>query len=512
MNPLSTISFQFSVFSLDPSLVKRNALLILSLLVVIVALPLVLQRQSQTGSASTADETLIILTPHNESIRQEIGEAFAGYWRERTGRKVYLDWRSPGGTSEIRMVLDAGYKAARETGRDSIGVDLLFGGGEPDFTAQARKGRLVPLSVFKEHPEWFGPDGPIMETFTGERLHAADHVWVGTCLSQFGICYNPEVLKRLGLTAPVTWDDLGDPRYFGNLALSDPTKSGSVARSFELIVQAQIKRHLQLAGGSPEAAIAAGWQAGLQLIQRMSANARYFTDSASRIPQEVGQGNAAAGMCIDFYGRSYSADLTTRDGSPRVVWRPPLGGTTVSADPIGILKGAPNLELAQAFVEFCLSPAGQLLWYYNPGTPGGPQQRALHRQPIRRDLYAANYLVHATQPDINPYEPGDLLTYDPKLTGKSFNTLRKIVRVMCIDSHEEMKAAWGAMIAAGMPADAMAVFEDVANLSYAVAGQGDAGLDAADALVAERRATDLANRFRQNYLRAAALAKMHSAR
>ena len=33
------------------------------------------------------------------------------------------------------MVLDAGYKAAAETGRDSIGVDILFGGGEPDFAS-----------------------------------------------------------------------------------------------------------------------------------------------------------------------------------------------------------------------------------------------------------------------------------------------------------------------------------------------------------------------------------------
>jgi ABC-type Fe3+ transport system substrate-binding protein len=492
--------------------VKRNALLILGLLVVIVALPLVLRRQSQAASARSADETLIILTPHNESIQQEIGEAFAGYWRERTGRTIYLDWRSPGGASEIRMVLDAGYKAAEETGRDSIGVDILFGGGEPDFAAQARKGRLVPLSVFKDHPEWFGSDAPILETFTGERLHAADQVWVGTCLSQFGICYNPEVLKRLGLSAPVTWDDLGDPRYFGNLALSDPTKSGSVARSFELIVQAQMNRHLEVPGASHDAAIAAGWEAGLRLIQRMSANARYFTDSASRIPQEVGQGNAAAGMCIDLYGRSYAADLTTRDGSPRVVWKPPLGGTTVSADPIGVLKGAPHLELAQAFVEFCLSPAGQVLWFGRPGTPGGPHHRALHRLPIRRDLYVADYLAHATEPDLNPYDSEGLLAYDRELTGRSFNTLRKIVRVMCIDTHEEMKAAWREMIAAGMPADAMAVFEDVADLPYAVVGKGDPGLDASDPLAAERRATDLANRFRENYLKAAALAKGHSSR
>ena len=57
------------------------------------------------------------------------------------------------------MVLDAGFKAAEETGRDGIGVDLFFGGGEPDFAGQAKKGRLVPLRVFETHPELFGEDG-----------------------------------------------------------------------------------------------------------------------------------------------------------------------------------------------------------------------------------------------------------------------------------------------------------------------------------------------------------------
>jgi ABC-type Fe3+ transport system substrate-binding protein len=490
---------------------KRKVLLIFGLLAVIVALPLGLRRQSQTGSARGADETLIILTPQNETIRQEFGEAFAAFWKQRTGRCVYLDWRSPGGASEIRMVLDAGYKAAQETGRDGIGVDLLFGGGEPDFAEQARNGRLVPLTVFQVHPERFGPDGPISETFSGERFYPPDHVWVGTCLSQFGICYNPAVLKRLHLPAPTAWDDLGDPRYVGNIALSDPTKSGSVARSFELVVQAEIQHAIKTSASSRDTAIAAGWEAGLRLIQRMAANSRYFTDSASRIPQEIGQGNAAAGMCIDLYGRSFAADLTTRDGSPRLVWRPPLGGTTLSADPIGVLKGAPHPELAQAFVEFCLSSAGQALWFGKPGTPGGPRDRALHRLPIRRDLYTAAHLVNATQPDLHPYQGDELLAYDRELTGGAFNTLRKIVRVMCIDSHDEMKAAWQAMIDAGMPADALAVFANVSSLPYAAVGHGDPGLDHPDPLVAERRAAELGNGFRANYRKAEAMARQNQA-
>ncbi len=470
------------------------------------ALPLAMRQRSSSCTPGGADDHLVILSPHNETIRQEVGEAFASYWKQRSGRRVYLDWRTPGGTSEIRMVLDAGFKAAGETGRAGIGVDVLFGGGEPDFSGQAKHGRLVALEVFTRHPDWFGPAAAVAETFSGERFYPPEHVWVGTCLSQFGICYNPEVLNRLHLPSPTRWDDLGDPRYVGAIALADPTKSGSVARSFELLVQDQMQRVLADSTGDRAGALAAGWANGLRLIQRMAANARYFTDSSSKIPLDVGQGNAAAGMCIDFYGRSYAGALRTRDGAPRVVWGAPIGGTTLSADPVGVLKGAPSPELAQAFVEFCLSPQGQTLWFGKPGSAGGPRERALHRLPIRRDAYTAANLANSTMPELAPFTDRGNLTYQRELTGAAFNTLRQLVRVICIDSHDEMKAAWRALIAAGMPAEALAVFADVSRVPYATCGKGDAELDSSDPLRAEARAAALGTWFRANYRKAAAMA------
>jgi ABC-type Fe3+ transport system substrate-binding protein len=487
---------------------KTRTWIIFGLLAFIVALPIAMRRETATTSSRKADDQLIVLTPHNQSIRQEFGEAFAAHWQKTTGRTIHVDWRTPGGTSEIRMVLDAGFKAAEETKRDGIGVDLFFGGGEPDFAGQAKKGRLVPLRIFESHPEYFAKDGPIPETFTGERFYPKDHVWLATCMSQFGICYNPEVLNRLKLPIPASWRDLANPDYAGYLALADPTKSGSVARAFELLVQGEILRSLaENPNNDRQAAIDAGWTTGLQIIQRMAANSRYFTDSASKIPQDVGQGNAAAGMCIDFYGRSYAHDLTSSDGSPRVVWIAPRGGTTLSADPIGILKGAPHPEVAQSFVEFCLSREAQILWFGSPGTTHGPKERALHRTPVRRDLYTPEILANTTMPGIRPYEDPGNFTYQQELTGKSFNTLRQLVKVMCIDSHEEMKAAWHAMRAAGMPADALAVFSDVSIMSYAAGGKGDPRFDGSDALQTSEHAARIGEWFRRNYRKAEKLAK-----
>jgi len=489
---------------------KTRAWIIIGLLTLIVALPLAMRRETATASPRGADDRIIILTPHNESIRREFGEAFAMHWKRNTGRSIHVDWRTPGGTSEIRMVLDAGFKAAAETGREGIGMDLFFGGGEPDFSSQAKKGRLVPLRVFETHPELFASEGPVPETFTGERYHPPDHLWVGVCTSQFGICYNPDYLQRLKLPSPAAWNDLADPRYAGTLALADPTKSGSVARTFELLVQAEIHKALAANPSDRATALETGWTSGLQLIQKLAANARYFTDSASKIPQDVGQGNAAAGMCIDFYGRSFAEELTSASGRPRVVWIAPKGGTTLSADPIAVLKGAPHPEIAQAFVEFCLTPEAQVLWFAKPGSAHGPKERALHRTPIRRDVYTPRNLADSTMPGIDPYHDPANFTYQRELTGASFNTLRQLVKVMCIDSHEEMKSAWRALSAAGMPADALAVFSDVSIMPYAVGGKGDAVFDRGDPLEAAGHAAFIGGWFRANYRKAEMMAKQKS--
>ncbi len=489
----------------------KNFLIIAGLLLAIIALPMVLRRETATANPRDADDRLVIISPHNESIRDEYGEAFAAWWKQQSGRSVYVDWRTPGGTAEIRKVLDSGFEAAKDRGAAGIGIDIFFGGGDYEFKTQDTAGRLVQLEVFEKHPDWFGEKG-VAQYFSGEQYYNDEHTWVAACLSQFGICYNEDGLKRLGLPVPRKWDDLGDARYAGYLALADPSKSGTVARAFELLMQQQMQDAMAVPGVDQKIAAAQGWQNGLQLIQRLAANARYFTDSASKIPQDVGQGDSVAGMCVDFYGRSFSDELKRADGTSRLQWVPPVGGSSLSGDPIAVFRGAPNERVAQAFVEFVMSEAGQVLWDAKPGTPMGPKERALRRMPVRRDVYTAENLANFVDGGGIPYDTTGAFVYRPELTGKAFRTLRSIVRIMGIDSHEEMKHAWQAIREANFPPEAMAVFFDVSVLAYEKVGQGDPLLESKDALVVAQRAAELGAIFRANYQRAEEIAKQAKGR
>jgi len=148
-----------------------------------------------------------------------------------------------------------------------------------------------------------------------------------------------------------------------------------------------------------------------------------------------------------------------------MLYTTPAGGSSVRADPTSLMRGAPHRELAVLFITFALSPEGQKIWNYRPGTPGGPKRFALRRLPIRRDFYPSDdpaiqaacasnqpYLSdNLADPRINPYALGAQFTYEPRWTGAHFGLQRDLVRAMCIDSGDELRAAWGTILAHGGP-------------------------------------------------------------
>ncbi len=538
----------------------RNAIL-LGLLAIVLALPFVFRPAPDADAAAKVDETIVIISPHNEAIRHEFELGFRRWHRERTGREARLDWRLIGGTSEITRYLEGEYIASfqnhwtRDLGRPwsaevlgafangrlaadasdtakearaaflasdvGSGIDIFFGGGTYDFISQARAGRLVPLRAEGEaRPDWMTEE-VIPVKHAGDDFRDPDGRWTGAVLSSFGIVYNHDALARLGLSAPTAWADLADPRYLGQVALADPTKSGSMNKAFENVVQQKIhavvdewmatKRFAteEARLAAEKNAVAAGWVEGLRLLQLISANARYFTDSAQKVPIDVAAGNCAAGMCIDFYGRQQAEALLRRSGSERVTYVSPPGGTVFSVDPIGLLRGAANPEGAKAFIDYVMSREGQRLWNQRPGTAGGPEHYALRRLPVRRDAYAEPGVAERrSDPEELPYELENPLVYRPEWTAGLFGELRFILRVMCLDTHPELVAAWRAVNAAGRPPEAMAALQDLSAVDYATSlGAIKAALRDKDKTVELRLARELGASFRANYARAAELAR-----
>ncbi|MEI8078048.1 MAG: extracellular solute-binding protein, partial [bacterium] len=296
--------------------------------------------------------------------------------------------------------------------------------------------------------------------------------------------------------------------YTGQLALGDPSKSGSIAKCYEMMLQQVMAETMARCGAAGEAAaLAQGWDDGLLLIRCLCANARDFTNSAGQVTADVATGAAAAGICIDAYGRAQQE--WNRDGlaGGKVVYVTPAGGTSVSADPIGLLRGAPHAETARRFLDFVLSPAGQRLWDYRVGTAGGPERYALRRLPIRRDLYTPADRAQMSDGAEDPFALAGAFTYHGAWTGPHFNLMRLLIRVLGVDCHPELRAAWNAIGDAGGPdrvPEAMAAFR---ALPFPYAEAGAAGQRVAGNAQAVAQARAWSAFFRAHYRQARDLAR-----
>lgn len=441
------------------------------LLAVVLALPPALSRFARHAEAPASGAegavALTVLSPHNESIRREFGEAFEAWHRRRTGREVRVDWRNVGGAGECVKYLNTRFAAdferrepalygapgvssnlfnparaeegalgaARAAFRNSVcssGLDVYFGGGADNFMDAAAVGQLVPALSPAEDAAVFAA---IPESLRGWRLRDAQGRWWASALSGFGIVYNRDLLARAGVPEPREWADLCDGRLAGLVGLADPMKSGTAYKAYEGFATSVMRREL-LAGKSREAA----WRCAFGALTRLALNARLWADSASGPVFDTARGDVAAAMAADFYARAQVADTAGRGGGSRVAFVLP-GDSPLSADPVAVLRGAPHAEVAREFVRFVLSREGQRLWTTPAGEPGGPARKTLFRLPVRADAYPENDATSPFREDVGTVSAPGAPAVSPAV-------LRLTLGAALPDVREELRAVGEAVTAA----------------------------------------------------------------
>lgn len=425
---------------------------------VILGLPMLIGRCSRPDLASVESNapTIIVITPHVQQIRSEFAAAFSEWHKRHHGTAARIDFRTVGGTSEIIRALQARFNAALASGKYSVDgdgtvvmepgavdFDIMFGGGSYDHGrlksgVAFRAGETeisVPMSVpagFSQErlDEWFG------ENRVGAgRLYDPEQYWIGNALSGFGIVYNRDLTRELlGRDDLESFRDLTAPRLAGWVALADPRQSGSITTSMDAILSGF------------------GWEDGWRTLRAAAANTRYFTNSSTKPPIDVSQGEAAAGLAIDFYGRSQSQVMMREGETPetaRVGYVDPAGEVSIDADPVSIIRGGPNPELAKRFVEFTLSDEGQALWDFhatgtasgadNPtndaGVQLGPRRFELRRMPIRRAFYErySGYLIDRV-------DPFAAASDTPPAGWRS--AIGVMMGAFAVDNHHSIREAW----------------------------------------------------------------------
>ena len=383
------------------------------------------QRQSNTGQkALEADKLvqqkygkplhalptkkLVIISPHNVDIEKEYESAFSLYHALNFGQCVDMEWRDVGGgASSILHHLRNVYAAS-----GSSDIDIVWGGGEYNFQRMAEEGILHPMEIAGDTLE------NIPAVLGGIQMLDKNRYWCGSAVSGFGFLYNKSLLDRLKLKYPEKWEDLGSKDFYGLVGLADPTRSGSAAASYEMIMQS-----------------GKDWPDGWAKLLGILSNGKKFYAGAGDAAEAIPSGEVAVSTCIDFYGINRVAKYPNT-----LVYISPKGQTSFNPDPIAILKNPPHPETAQRMVDFVLSPKGQALWALPAGHPDGPDQFSLGRQPIRKDVYDM-YAGQFSPMIVNPYAAHQSMSIDTELWTTSYGLLRQLVYAAAVKNMDYLKSA-----------------------------------------------------------------------
>jgi ABC-type Fe3+ transport system substrate-binding protein len=330
--------------------------------------------------AATEPATIVIVSPHPASVREEIGAAFAEDLEIETaaGRPAApaprIVWIDQGGSyADLGYVRQKFAEKRRRKGK-SAGLDLFWGGGSESFDTLTALGVLAPI-VGKGRPFTTagltqGLGAVLPGTFDPKGY------WIGTALSTFGLIAG-------GAGSPfATWDALAEPALVGHVVASDPRFSSVAGYVLPTMVESL---------GAQDA-----WRLWFAFYGASAGNvARRSGDVIQAVAQDPSGGRA--GIAIDYL----AAQAAAARPEARLRFVRPTPSAPADVDPIGMFKDAPHAKLAERFLRFVLSERGQRVLSQRPGV-GGPKKTLIGREATLKILNDGSTGLPPRQPPALP--------------------------------------------------------------------------------------------------------------
>ncbi len=249
-----------------------------------------------------------------------------------------------------------------------------------------------------------GPGNPEIPSKVGNYpVNDPQGFYRGQALAGYGLMWNTRYMAANKIPAPREWADLVRPEYFGHLAISSPSRSGTTHLTVETILQGE------------------GWDKGWAQMLAIGGNSAAITERSFGVPDGVSNGQFGIGLVIDFFG------LAAKNSGMPVEFIYPSVTSIVPAN-IALIEGSKDPGAGKRFIEFTLSPEGQLLLL----------EKAISRLPVLPAIYAK---APAGYP--NPFD-GKIqakVNFDSNLSEDRYFVVRSMFDQMITFRHKELVAA-----------------------------------------------------------------------
>ncbi len=209
-------------------------------------------------------------------------------------------------------------KIATEHQAGQVAADVIWVGDPADYLSFKKEGILQKYSS----PEAKAIDSKFIDP---------DGYYTGARMMNMGIGYNSALVKPED--APQSWNDLLDPKWEGQIVMTDPSSAGTTKYFV--------------------AALLANPEYGEEYFKKLRANGCELESGTTATHNQVAASAYQVGIMLDYVSHNLMAQ-----GSP-------IGFTYLKKDlisifsPIGLVKGSPNNENGKLLYDFILSKEGQ---------------------------------------------------------------------------------------------------------------------------------------------------------
>lgn len=276
------------------------------------------------------------------------------------------------GTPANYVRMSAGEAVARlSASKASPEFDVLAGGSADGHIAAAAQG------LTQKYVSPGAADIP-------DKYKAADGTWTGTYVGVLAFCSNKDVLGKLGLSAPTSWQDLLAPGFKRQIAMAHPSTSGTSYTA--------LWTEVELHDGDQDAALA--------YFRQLHGNVLQYPKSGAAPGQMAGRGEIGTGIIFGHDCRKY-----VKEGFDSLEVTYPKDGTGYEIGAVSLVAGAKNAEGGKKYIDWMLTKQAQEL---------GPQVGSF-QVPTNPDATITEDMV-----DLDDV---DLVTYDPAQAGAARSEL-----------------------------------------------------------------------------------------
>ncbi len=219
---------------------------------------------------------------------------------------------------------------------------VLGSGNEMIDAAKANKDTLPGDVIIGVGSDTLDLNDDMLAPYTSEALAKIDDGyddldknWIGDFKIPMVIIYNKQIMSEKDI--PTTWDDLLNEKFKGQIAMGEPTVSGSAYTQLVTLLRRFKEENM-------------GWDFIEDLLVNMDGET---LDNTLDIPLKVHEGEYMLGITLE----SYAYEYLQQNNNLGFVF--PDDGITARPSGVAILKDGNHPENAEKFIDFILSAKAQ---------------------------------------------------------------------------------------------------------------------------------------------------------